>query len=445
MKIVQSFWSKNQSLSHSNFGWHDPTSHLLGWILSSNLLKKLYKKVELVTDETGYEVLIKKLQLPFSTTKVIFQDVKDYPENFWAIAKLKAFEIQREPFIHVDGDVFVWKKFSKRLESSPILAQNLEITTDYTRKFWDSFHHNLKYIPEELLAYHEGKSDFSCNLGIVGGCDVEFFKNFTHKAWDFIHQNRLRWHKINLEAFNLFFEQILFYQMSKRENKEIEFLLPNKIKDNEYKGFGDFHKIKVETNYLHLLGHYKRDENICKSLKNYVLNHYPTYFKSLLEFLGTNCSLIYPLGYDFSVESNESFKRELLEVLKKKGIENDFNTHILARDLLSVDFTLQFNLNVLQENDFWLTKYPFKKSKQGNGSTIIRIEELDKSKHFIEIDELDEFILELITNTILYSNLKKAFLDHISGIEYHQNIELTIKFFNSRLLFFVSNRMIAVV
>lgn len=45
--------------------------------------------------------------------------------------KYLAYSNQKEPFIHIDGDVFIWKPFSKEIETADLIAQNKEVGTKY--------------------------------------------------------------------------------------------------------------------------------------------------------------------------------------------------------------------------------------------------------------------------------------------------------------------------
>ena len=130
MKIVQSLWSKpNQGLPFSEknkLGWPDRKYNYFSWALSVLQFKQYYDEVELVTDKEGYQLLIDKLGLPYSRVQVLLDDVNDYPPRLWAIGKIYVYNIQEQPFIHADGDVFIWKKFDERFESAPLVAQHWE-------------------------------------------------------------------------------------------------------------------------------------------------------------------------------------------------------------------------------------------------------------------------------------------------------------------------------
>ena len=92
--------------------------------------------MELYTDSAGYHILIEVLGLPYTKTHVVFDDFKCLPHH-WALAKIKTYSMQTEPFIHVDGDIYVPKPLPKDVEDAPLVAQNREIGTSYYKWMMD--------------------------------------------------------------------------------------------------------------------------------------------------------------------------------------------------------------------------------------------------------------------------------------------------------------------
>ena len=124
-RIVQSYWSKAYQ-NTPNSGWAFRESHYMSWALSCLQLKQFYDEIELVTDSEGADLLINKLHLPYTSCLTILDKLKNENPAIWALGKIAAYEVQQEPFIHVDGDIYIWKPFPKRIEEAGIVAQNIE-------------------------------------------------------------------------------------------------------------------------------------------------------------------------------------------------------------------------------------------------------------------------------------------------------------------------------
>jgi hypothetical protein len=402
MKIVQSFWSGNQTELTNNYGWYSYKHHWLSWILSCHLLVKYHNEVELYTDSFGYEILIKKLQLPYTKVHVVLDELNHYDKNLWAIAKVRTFQLQTEPFLHVDGDVFVWESLTDRFENSNIVSQNLEITTDYYRKGWEFIHKQLKFLPTEMNEYNENRSNLACNMGIIGGNNLDFFKHYTHKSIEFVMENATCIVGLESLNFNIFFEQVLFYEMTKIAKENIDFYFDEISLDNDYKGFGDFQKVPNKK-YLHLLGDYKRNSIVCKAMEIYVMKYYPENFSMLaklineknknnieIDFLSTQ--KITELLTEFDVELKSSF-------FKKEQ-------YLLKRDLYNEGLPNKLDLFLNKDQNFWIVTIKGFERKTINDEEIkidyLIIEESNCDSEIYDLDEIDEIILSETIKPIQY-------------------------------------------
>ena len=285
MKIIQTFWSGNRkNILSDTFGWFAEEYHIMSWALSCIQLRKFYDEVILYTDSAGYELLIKKLDLPYTKVFVELNSLDHYDKELWGLSKLYTYSQQKEPFLHVDGDVYIWEAFDENLINQPLIAQNLEFgSVDYYEKMFRHLETNASYIPDEIKKIRNSEHTIMAyNAGIYGGSDIDFFQNYTANAFNFANKNELQFEHINLTSFNVFFEQYLFYCMTKLEDKKVSVLLKEVIQDNEYKGFGDFSQVPHNKKYLHLIGPHKRDFKTCEFMRQELMKeHYDLYLKIL--------------------------------------------------------------------------------------------------------------------------------------------------------------------
>ena len=101
----------------------------------------------------------------------------------WALAKIKAYQSIKEPFIHVDGDVFIWTKIDESLRDHELIVQNEETTTGYYGKMWRDIRHAISYMPEEMKRYDLHIDNKAYNMGILGGTDIDFIQRYTYKEY----------------------------------------------------------------------------------------------------------------------------------------------------------------------------------------------------------------------------------------------------------------------
>jgi hypothetical protein len=359
MKIIQSAWACNQSnLLTSNSGWLSPEYNLMSWTLSCLQLKQHYPELVLYCDNVSARMLIDTLQLPYSEVVCNLDSLNIYHPQLWALPKISAYSQQDKPFLHVDGDVFIWKRFEDDLLNGKLIAQNIEAATDYYEKIMRSLESSLNYFPEEIINERKSKNPIlAYNAGIFGGSDISFFKEYTAKAFEFVGKNTLNLSKINVSDFNIFFEQYLFYCLVKKNKKKVSVLLPETIGDNQYKGFGDFARVPYEKHYLHLLGSYKRNEFVCKQMANRLRQDYPEYYYRIIELFKKNKLSLFKNYYDIENTSekylvtrynylrNNLFKIEKQESIKsmkfhsKRNLKNELGNLILNKHQF-IDFDI---------------------------------------------------------------------------------------------------------
>src|SRR5882757_562171 len=109
MKFIQTlYFNKSINPFKHHFGWAAPEYHLMGWALSCLQLKKLYGNVDLYCNSTAAELLIDRLQLPYRGVYITHDNLKIADEKLWALPKIFTYGLQEHPFLHVDGDVFLF-------------------------------------------------------------------------------------------------------------------------------------------------------------------------------------------------------------------------------------------------------------------------------------------------------------------------------------------------
>lgn len=294
MKIVHSFWSKPfykqgalNKTDRSSGGWLERKFNYFSWALSCLKFKEFYDKVELYTDEKGYDLLVKQLGLPYTKVYVVLDELNHYHTDLWALGKLQTYRLQEEPFLHVDGDIFVWEKFDDQLLQADLICQNFEDSFAYYRNMYMSLKENGFEIPNILNNYFKATDDFSgINAGIIGGQNISFFKDYVNLSFDMINNNLAKLSTINIGLFNNFFEQCLFKTLIEVKKIDIECLLNEVNETFDY--LVDFTGAPVSTQYIHTVGAYKKREETGRFLAFTLLEEYPEYYFRIVDLLKYN-------------------------------------------------------------------------------------------------------------------------------------------------------------
>ena len=227
MKIIQSYWSHpnrineiNDPNGRHNGGWIQRESSLFCWALSVLKLRQFYDTVELVTDSDGWAELIRDINLPYTNVSTELDWLQDVHPNLWSMGKLFAYSIQKEHFIHVDGDFIIWKEFPKEICNSDAVAQNREVGYPYYYLIKDQIK-DFHLLPPSL----NNSPIISINAGIIGGKKIFLFDKLYQKASDFIRVNKGLFHTCNVGLLNIIVEQLLFHEICSHEKMNAPKLL----------------------------------------------------------------------------------------------------------------------------------------------------------------------------------------------------------------------------
>lgn len=297
MKIVQSLWSKpglqpvKEGFSGINkCSWPDKKYNYFSWALSAWQFRTYYDQLELVTDQAGYELLIEKMRLPYTNVRVELDRLNDYHPELWALGKIYAYSIQEQPFIHADGDVYIWEKFDDEFENAPLLCQHREESGHYNRFYQRAFMDmalHLEFIPEVL---HRSIARNNCvkalNAGILGGCDLAFYKEYSMKVLEFVDRNIGGIPKINVGVSNIIFEQFMFYALAEEKSKKVRYY--NDDKDFLWHVFADYTGIPGRTKYIHTPGGLKKERYLVEALEHRLQKDYPDCYYRIMHLIRSN-------------------------------------------------------------------------------------------------------------------------------------------------------------
>lgn len=239
MKAVYSLWSKPcGDLRHAATNWLSPQMHLNSWIISVNKSLELFDKVELVTDDQGYSILVEQLKLPFTKVSLGLNSLDNYDKDFWALGKIKAYQEQNEPFIHLDDDAILMKHLPNWYYESPIFAQNPEGDEWFTSAYGGEIDHinaNFSYKPISW-----GYANYAPCMGIFGGSDIDLIQFYCDEVFKFMDNGQ--WETIsNKGSYCIIFEQYLAACCVEYQRKQFTWLTYPSIDKQQMEDMGYIH------------------------------------------------------------------------------------------------------------------------------------------------------------------------------------------------------------
>jgi len=239
-KFYLSYWSGGYTTRYNRS--QKPSSFLIDMTkLCTFLLKKHYGRVTLITDNYGKEFL---KDCYFDEIRTDLNDLDDLLGDKitynWALGKLYAYKKlaeQNEPFLHVDYDVFMFKPLPEYTHNQQILVQSDErvpcfrsaehFLNDYGLNLFEEYVEHRHEFPKpifdgELAGY---------NVGIFGGTNCKFIKQYAEKAINFTldpktHRLYRALRQNNEAAPALVTEQYYLAILAKKYNVPVSCLLP---------------------------------------------------------------------------------------------------------------------------------------------------------------------------------------------------------------------------
>jgi hypothetical protein len=320
MNIIQTLSApvSSKSLFEDAFGWFAPEYHLMSWALSSIQLRSFYPGLALYADSASARVLVDELKLPYTEVKTLAEARRVHHPNLWALPKIETYARQQAPFLHVDGDVFVFSAFPDELMSQGLIAQNMETGTEYYASMQRQMMEQDLYLPACVREdFTSGNPLSAVNAGILGGNDTDFLQEYAAASIDYVVQNEHKLKAIDVNKFNVFFEQHLFHSLATSRGKEINYYFDHSFEDNKYKGLGNFWEAPRSKTYLHLIGGYKRNQYYCTQMAFKLRETDPDLYYRIIH-LAKKKGVRLKLDYYHSVEqpSQEGFRN-----FSRQGLE----------------------------------------------------------------------------------------------------------------------------
>lgn len=294
MKIIQSFYQIDDKTCY-NAG-NNSDNYLINFyslLLSYATLKKLYGHVTMYCNEDACDKMLK--YIPYDDivkTNPLNVHSGNY-RNEWGLLKFHVFGLQKEPFIHVDGDVFIFKDLFSHFindKSYKCIVQSIEIDKKYA--IYDTFYFankdkliNIELVDESIIneSYQQYGSIIGYNNGVIGFNDMKFMRKYIKSAMnmnELINSGEL----IAAKHQTMIFEQFLLYLLAQKNKINVFKVLPSDdIKDIGYNETGKKH------GYTHLLSGNKYVGNFVMLVRNKILKDFPEYASCIERFEESIC------------------------------------------------------------------------------------------------------------------------------------------------------------
>lgn len=293
MIAVWSFWTKPFRAHHHSV-WHSRRHHLLAWVLSLETARKHYSETCLFTDDHGARLLVDSLGLEFTRVSTELNSLKRHDPDWWTLGKLWTYRLQTRPFVHIDNDVFLWKRLPARMESASVFAQNPEYLESgdscYKPGLFDLLIEKVTggWLPTQWQWYsaRTGPHRAEC-CGILGGNRVDFINYYADLAVRLIldPKNQAGWQLLNGKiGHNILVEQYFLAACIDYNNATQDAAFGALDVQYLFQSAADAFRPDSSTRagFTHLIAGAKKNATLCSQVERKVASYYPQHYERCL-------------------------------------------------------------------------------------------------------------------------------------------------------------------
>jgi len=261
MKAIYSLYTPPGSTDFA-YGFSTVEDHAATMALSVELAKKQFERVELVADTAG-KAFAEKYKIGFDSISTTLDKLHDkqLDPKLWAYAKIYACSLQKEPFVHIDGDCLLFEDLPPACKSADMFFFGEDANNNGGYRAMSEHYFNLtkqKRTSPPLLVY---------NCGVIGANKLKYIDQWNRIAHEYIFamSNKVLWQhpQTNAATQNFFFEQYFIAQILHESKAKVEILVKESISKPAYKA-------------AHLMGE-KRNAELIERIKVRLFREYPFY------------------------------------------------------------------------------------------------------------------------------------------------------------------------
>ena len=303
--------------------------------LSLLLINKHYGKTKLYTDKENAKI-IKEIGLPYDEIDDTL--LNDFKTNTFSIPKLLVYSEQKEPFIHIDLDAFLFYKIDFNKEN--VIYGSFNEGLNYVSKlnggfigFYNTYLHNTFRLLDRLDDEFKDNIYFNevPNMSVFGGYQNDLISNASRYCLDLYEKNKLFFDNNYYNACII--EQLFIPTAMKMMDKNTTFQFlhdQNKIINIE---FGDSND----------------------------LNEYPIYIKKGLENLKTIkddidlCGTIFNEFYGFLHLFGSKMSNKIISILRgkiileMKGIKYINKIDEICSENLGIEYDIDYYNDLIKQ------------------------------------------------------------------------------------------------
>ena len=276
---------------------------------------------------------------------------------------------------------------------SPLIAQNLETNHSFYLTLIREAMASGVAVPETVLeAMRQGRPLMAYNAGIIGGCDISFFKEYTREAFGLLAAAASRGGGTDLSRMNAIYEQVLFYCLAMRRKAAVTCYVKEEISDMTYAGYANFSEVPFNNRFIHLMGAFKKNHEVCYMLARRLRLSHPAWYYRIIRELRKSGVALFLSYYDGASDDWAAIYQQ--EKAQYRRIDSAFSTGEGLR-------RARFRVNSLL-------------APAGQAAYVLPFS-YTLSHNEIKCDELDEVLISILRKPCPFDELLAAAGEYFEG------------------------------
>jgi hypothetical protein len=286
MKYIHSMWSAPAMKNDFDIDFLLRNFYL--YLLSVLLIKKHGYCIDLYCDKQTYDIYS---MIPYDNIHVIDFSSDGVSKIFWIWAKIKAQMLVDEPYVHIDGDVLMFRDIiGDKLESGQYSAvvqstENQKTIGDwYDRVYVNTTNPYLKWNNKYNIDWN--KYDAAYNCGVIGFNDMklkhQYLNTVKNLLVDLSNDPTFQYDGNKYGGIFMLTEQTYLYNLlNENKVKPLEVIPLEEIEKCNYDWY---FKVPKNLGYCHMLGTSKYKPFVTQKIKTKIRNYFPQYLGIIEEF-----------------------------------------------------------------------------------------------------------------------------------------------------------------
>jgi len=289
IKYIHSLWSTPSTINNfdNKYDIKYLTKNFYSYLFSVLLIKKLGYKIELYCDKDAYDIYS---LIPYDNIHLVDFDNDGVDSKFWIYGKIKTHTLINEPYIHIDGDVFMFRDIiGNKLDNGEYSAVVQSVEDSFT--IGDSFNNMYSASLNPYVKYTRHGIDWdkydltAYNCGVIGFNDMNLKNMYADKVKNILcdiskdidfNENRKKYDGMFLIAE----QSLLYYILQENNIKPLEILkYEDMINDVNWSM-----NLGAKMGYTHMWSYSKYRDDVIQQIKIKINNFFPEYYKVIQIF-----------------------------------------------------------------------------------------------------------------------------------------------------------------